>query len=159
MTAPAGSPSLVSLEVIRDAHAGIAPHVHPFDDPRVIGVEPEGAAAMTRPVSAGSPQRLASLDTISDGLAAPFAGTRNLAHCQAFVDDWILVSDGEIVEGMCVVMKRCRLVPIPAGAAAVVSLLADRLTVPPGATIVPITCGRNLDRDRLATLLRRPAYQ
>ncbi len=120
---------------------------------RVIGVEPEGAAAMTRSIAAGSPQRLASLDTIADGLAAPFAGTRNLAHCQAFVDDWILVSDREIVEGMRVLMERCKLLPEPAGAAAVVPLLAGRLAVPPGATIVPVICGGNVDLERLGGLL------
>jgi len=120
---------------------------------RVIGVEPEGAAGMTRSLAAGSPQRLDSLDTIADGLAAPFAGTRNLAHCQAFVDDWFIVPDAEIVEAMRVLMSRCKVVPEPAGAAAVVPLLTERLTLPPGATVVPIVCGGNIELSRLKELL------
>src|SRR5690606_28360618 len=113
----------------------------------------EGADAMTRSIAAGAPQRLASLDTIADGLAAPFAGASNLAHCQAFVDDWFLVSDTEIVDAMRVLMARAKLLPEPAGAAAVVPLLTGRLDLPPGATVVPVICGGNVDLDRLQALL------
>lgn len=120
---------------------------------RVIGVEPVGADGMTRSLAAGSPQRLEKLDTIADGLAAPFAGTRNLAHCQAFVDDWFVVPDSEIVDAMRVLMSRCKIVPEPAGAAAVVPLLTGRLTLPPGATVVPIVCGGNIELAKLKELM------
>lgn len=120
---------------------------------RVIGVEPEGADAMTRSIAAGTPQRLATLNTIADGLAAPFAGAHNLAHCQAFVDDWMLVSDAEIIGAMRILMERAKLLPEPAGAAAVVPLLTGRLELPPGATIVPVICGGNVDLDRLKAIL------
>ncbi len=120
---------------------------------RVIGVEPEGAAAMTRSIAAGTPQRLESLSTVADGLAAPFAGTQNLAHCQAFVDDWFVVPDREIIEAMRVLMERCNIVPEPAGAAAVVPLLHGLLSLPPGATVVPIICGGNIDLERLKALV------
>jgi threonine dehydratase len=121
---------------------------------RVIGVEPAGADAMTRSLAAGSPQRLATLSTIADGLAAPFAGTLNLAHCAAFVDEWHVVSDDEIVAAMRVLMERAKLLPEPAGAAALVPLLTHRLTLSPDATIVPIVCGGNVDLARVGELLR-----
>lgn len=120
---------------------------------RVIGVEPAGGDVMTRSLAAGSPQRLAMLNTIADGLAAPFAGTRNLAHCQAFVDEWFVVPDEEIVDAMKVLMERCKLLPEAAGAAALVPLLTDRLRLSPDATVVPIICGGNVDLDRLKALL------
>lgn len=120
---------------------------------RVIGVEPAGGDVMTRSLAAGSPQRLATLNTIADGLAAPFAGTRNLAHCQAFVDEWFVVPDEEIVDAMKVLMERCKLLPEAAGAAALVPLLTDRLRLSPDATVVPIICGGNVDLDRLKALL------
>ena len=43
--------------------------------------------------------------------------------------------------------------PEPAGAAALVPLLTGRLTLPPGATVVPIICGGNIDVERLKSLL------
>ena len=120
---------------------------------RVIGVEPTGGDVMTRSLAAGSPQRLPVLTTIADGLAAPFAGTRNLAHCQAFVDEWFVVPDEEIVDAMKVLMERCKLLPEAAGAAALVPLLTERLRLSPDATVVPIVCGGNVDLDRLKALL------
>jgi threonine dehydratase len=121
---------------------------------RVIGVEPAGADAMTRSLAAGSPQRLASLSTIADGLAAPFAGTLTLAHCAAYVDEWHVVGDDEIVEAMRVLMERAKLLPEPAGAAALVPLLTGRLSLSPDATLVPIVCGGNVELARLGELLR-----
>lgn len=120
---------------------------------RVIGVEPTGADVMTRSLAAGSPQRLAQLNTIADGLAAPFAGVRNFAHCQAFVDEWFVVPDEEIVDAMKVLMERCKLLPEAAGAAALVPLLSERLRLSPDATVVPIICGGNVDLTRLKALL------
>ena len=122
-------------------------------DTRVIGVEPEGADAMSRSLAAGSPQRLSTTNTVADGLAAPFAGVRNFAHCRALVDEWCVVSDAEIVAAMRVLMERCKVLPEAAGAAAVVPLLTGRLTLPPDATVVPIICGGNIDLERLKQLL------
>ncbi len=122
-------------------------------DVRVIGIEPEGSDAMTRSLAAGSPQRLTSNVTIADGLAAPFAGQHTLAHCQVHVDDWILVSDADIIEAMRVLMERCKVVPEPAAAAAIVPLLTGALALPAGTTVVPIICGGNIDSTRLAALL------
>lgn len=120
----------------------------------IIGVEPEGGDVMTRSLAAGAPQRLAKLDTIADGLAAPFAGVRNLAHCQAFVDDWFVVPDREIVDAMRVLIERCKVVPEAAGAAALVPLLTGRMEFRAGMTVVPIVCGGNIALDRLAALLQ-----
>ena len=120
---------------------------------RVIGIEPSGADAMQRSIAAGSPQRLAKLNTIADGLAAPFAGTLNLSHCQAYVDEWISVSDSEIIAAMRVLMERCKLFPEPAAAAAVVPLLSGQLAFARHDVVVPIICGGNIDVDRFKALL------
>ena len=122
---------------------------------RVIGVEPEGAAAMTQSLAAGSPQRLAKLDTIADGLAAPFAGTVTMAHCARFVDEWAIVSDAEIAAAMRVLLERCKLVAEPAAATAIAPILNGTLKLAAGSTVVPIICGGNIDADRLAVLLAR----
>src|SRR4051794_28354755 len=41
---------------------------------RIVGVEPTGAAKMWRSRETGKPARLEKIDTIADGLSAPFAG-------------------------------------------------------------------------------------
>jgi threonine dehydratase len=120
---------------------------------RVIGVEPEGAPGMTESLRRGEPIRLDRLDTIADGLAAPFAGRRNYHHVRALVDDMVLVSDAEIGAAIPVLIERCKIVPEPAGAAAVAALLSGRIAIEPGSTTVAIVSGGNVDRSRLAQLL------
>lgn len=119
----------------------------------VVGVEPEGANAMTQSLERGEPVRLSRLDTIADGLAAPFAGRLNLAHVQAFVDRMLVVSDRDIVRAIGVLLERCKIVPEPAGAAAVAPLLTGALTIEPSAQVAAIVCGGNIDSARLKALL------
>jgi threonine dehydratase len=121
---------------------------------RVIGVEPEGACGMTQSLRQGEPVRLDRLDTIADGLAAPFAGRRNFHHVRAFVDEMVLVTDAEITAAIPVLMERCKIVPEPAGAAAVAALLCGKITPARGSTTVAVVSGGNVDRARLAEMLR-----
>jgi threonine dehydratase len=120
---------------------------------RVIGVEPVGAAGMTESLRRGEPARLDRLDTIADGLAAPFAGRLNYLHVRELVDDMVLVTDDEIIAAIPVLMERCKVMPEPAGAAAVAALLAGKVVPTPGSTTVAVVSGGNIDRLRLGQLL------
>lgn len=120
---------------------------------RVIGVEPVGAAGMTESLRKGEPARLERLDTIADGLAAPFAGRLNYLHVRELVDDVILVTDDEIIAAIPVLMERCKVVPEPAGAAAVAALLSRKFVPAPHSTTVAVVSGGNIDRARLKQLL------
>ena len=91
--------------------------------------------------------------TIADGLAAPFVGELNLAHAQHYVDDMVLVTDEEIIAAMRLIMERCKFVVEPAGAAAYAALLAGKIDVAPGARVVSLLTGGNVDRDRLKDIL------
>jgi len=125
--------------------------LHP--EARVIGVEPSGADAMRQSLARGEPVRLAATRTIADGLAAPFAGTHTLAHAQAFVDEVVVLDDDEIVSGLQVLMRRARVLPEPAGAAATAALLSGRLAIQPGEHVISVVSGGNADPDFLRGLL------
>ena len=120
---------------------------------RVIGVEPEGAAAMTRSLESGVPERIEDVQTLADGLAAPFAGKHTLRHVQRFVDEIVLVSDGEIRESLRLILERCKLLAEPAAAASFAALLHGRLQVTTGSEVVCVLSGGNVDRSLLRDLL------
>ena len=122
-------------------------------DMRVVGVEPEGAAAMWRSRQAGQPMRLESVTTIADGLSAPFAGSVPFEIVQRYVDDLVLVSDAAIREAMLLILERCKLLAEPGGAAGLAALLSGAAKVPPGAPVVVVLSGGNVDAGRLAQLL------
>ncbi len=122
---------------------------------RVIGVEPEGAPTLTRALAAGSPVRLETIDTVADGLTAPFAGERNLAIIQDDVDEVLLVRDEDIVRAVTILLERSKLVVEPAGAAGLVPLLDERVRGagrdPSGPRRIHVVLsGGNLDAGRLA---------
>ena len=120
---------------------------------RVVGVEPSGADAMRQSLAKGEPVRLAKTDTIADGLAAPFAGVHTLAHVQEFVDEMIIIEDAAILDGMRVLMRRARILPEPAGAAATAALLGGLLMIQPGEHVVAVVSGGNADPELLRSLL------
>ena len=119
---------------------------------RIVGVEPEGAAAMRLALDAGKPVPLAP-KTIADGLAAPVAGTRPLAIVQRCVEDVVVIPDSVIADGLRFLAERAKLVTEPAGAAATGALLAGRIPTKRGEKVVAIVSGGNVDRARFAELL------
>lgn len=120
---------------------------------RVVGVEPEGAATVSRSLAAGSPQTLDRIDTVADGLAAPFAAAITQDLIAAYVDDIVLLADDEIVNAMRLILDRTKLLVEPAGAAAVAALLAGKTGIEHGAKTVAILSGGNVDREKLKRLL------
>jgi threonine dehydratase len=118
---------------------------------RVIGVEPEGADTMFRSRQEGKAVRLNRLDTIADGLAAPFAGELNFQMVQRYVDDLVRVKDAEILGAMRLLFERCKVVAEPAGAAALGALLSGRIQLPPGSTILCVISGGNIGAEQFAS--------
>lgn len=119
----------------------------------VIGVEPEGSAAMSRSLAAGEAVRLESSDTVADGLAAPFAGRLTFAHVRERVDEILTLPDEEIVEAMRLLLERVKVVAEPAAAASLAGLASGRSETAAGSSVVCVVSGGNVDSGRLAELL------
>jgi threonine dehydratase len=124
---------------------------------RIVGVEPEGAAAMWRSSQTGQAARLEKIATIADGLSAPFAGELPFALVQQYVDDLVLVNDADILSAMVLILERCKLLVEPAGAAALAGLLGGAVKAQPQAPVAIILSGGNIDAARLAQLLMSSA--
>src|SRR5215213_10068106 len=73
---------------------------------RIVGVEPEGAPAVTRSLIAGYPVTIEKITTIADGLAAPFAAPTSQRLIERLVDDVVIVTDDEILEAMRLLLER-----------------------------------------------------
>jgi threonine dehydratase len=117
---------------------------------RIIGVEPEQAPCVSESLAAGHPVVPSRLDTVADGLAAPYTRPFTLALIQRYVDEVRTVSDVAIIEALKLIALRVKLIVEPAGAAAVAGLLADPSIERP---VVAILSGGNLDGQRLAAWL------
>jgi threonine dehydratase len=119
---------------------------------RIIGVEPERAPVVTESLAAGHPVAPSRLDTIADGLAAPYTRPFTLALIRRYVDEMRTIGDDAIIDALRRVVTEAKLVVEPAGAAAVAALLADPDLERP---VVAIVSGGNLDGRRLAGWLKK----
>jgi len=118
---------------------------------RVIGVESSDGPAMQASVKAG---RIETIDckTVIDGLRVRRVGELNFSVVQRFVDDIVALPDKDIFEAMLWVMERCKLVVEGAAAAPVAALLHGRVKLEPGARVVAVLSGGNVNLQQLRGL-------
>jgi threonine dehydratase len=118
---------------------------------RVIGVEPAGAAKLTRARAAGRPVRLDSSSGLADGLLAVEIGAVPFAHHQAYIDDVVTVPDADLRDAMRYLLDRMKLVVEPSGAITVAALMtgAARTT----GSVVAVLSGGNIEYAGLRDLL------
>lgn len=134
--------------------SGIATAIkHLKPDAKVYGVEPHGASAMFQSRAAGHTIRLDNVDTVADGLSAPFVGELPFAIAQRLVDDVIVMSDEQIVAAMRLIWSRCKLMAEPAAAAGVAALLNGKIPLASDDVVVVVISGGNIDLDRLKEIL------
>ena len=119
---------------------------------RMIGVEPNGANAMRLSLDKGSPQKLAKVDSVADGLAAPWAGDLTFEHVKRLGVEIVTVPDSAIIDAMWTIIERCKVLAEPAAAAGLAALLSGSVTVEPGSSVVCVLTGGNADREKLKTL-------
>lgn len=119
----------------------------------VLGVEPEGAPGMVRSLQAGHAIHLDAVQTVADGLAAPFAGELPYTLIREHVAEIALLTDGEILAAIPPLVEWAKVAPEPAGAAALAGLLAGKLPLPANGPIVAIVSGGNVDLPRFAGFL------
>jgi threonine dehydratase len=93
--------------------------------------------------------------SVADGLAAPFTGEHSLAIARERVDKVVLVSEEEIEEGFRFLYGCAKLACEPAGAASTAALLAGKIALEPGQTVVAVVSGGNAAPETASAILAR----
>ena len=122
-------------------------------DVRIVGVEPVGASVVRQSLEAGKPVAGVRIDTVADGLAAPFAADLSHSIIEHYVDDMVLVTDDEILDAMRLILSRTKVLVEPSGAAALAGLLSGKTGARPASNTAVILSGGNIDAARLKSLL------
>ncbi len=115
---------------------------------QVFGVEPRGAARMSRSLRAGRPITIPRADSVAEGLCALRPGDLTFAHLRRYLDGVVSVTDGEILAMARELLLREQLVVEPSGAAASAAIRSGRLKLPPGPVVVVLS-GGNADIRRI----------
>ncbi len=123
---------------------------------KVIGVEPEDSAAMSRSLAAGKPVTLPHVGIFADGVAVRRVGDETYRICAELVDDFITVDTDQICAAIRDIFEDTRSIVEPAGGLAVAGL-KQYLALHPaqGQHFVTINCGANVNFDRLRHIAER----
>jgi threonine dehydratase len=120
---------------------------------RIVAVEPEGSAALSMALEAGTPVEFAP-QSIADALNAPVAGDVPRQICAGLGVESILLADDEIKAGFRFLYERAKLAAEPGGAAGVAALLAGKLPDLEGKTVAVVVSGGNVAAETAAAILK-----
>lgn len=125
---------------------------------RIIGVEPDDSAAMRDSLAAGEPVSLEHVGIFADGVAVRRVGDETFRLCKEFVDEIITVDTDQCCAAIRDIFEDTRSIVEPAGGLAVAGakkyVAEHNLS---GQTLVTISCGANVNFDRLRHIAERAA--
>ncbi len=126
---------------------------------RVIGVQTADSDAMVRSVAAGKRVQLADVGLFSDGTAVKLVGAETFRIARALVDDYVVVDTDAVCAAIKDVFEDTRSILEPAGALGVAGIkqYVEQHKLK-GATMVAITCGANMNFDRLRFVAERAEF-
>ena len=137
--------------------AGVAAYIKAVrPEIKVIGVQTKDSDAMVRSVKAGKRVLLADVGLFSDGTAVKLVGEETFRVTRALVDDFCVVDTDAVCAAIKDVFEDTRSILEPAGAlgvAAVKQYVAEHGCK--GQTFIAITCGANMNFDRLRFVAER----
>lgn len=121
---------------------------------KIIGVEPEGAPAMKASIEAGKVITLQEIEKFVDGAAVKKVGNLNYAICKEYLDDILLVPEGQICSNMIRLYNEEAIVVEPAGALALSALSQYKEEIE-GKNVVCVISGGNNDLNRMQEVKER----
>ncbi|MDE1949978.1 MAG: threonine ammonia-lyase, biosynthetic [Burkholderiales bacterium] len=126
---------------------------------RVIGVQTTDSDAMARSVRAGRRVTLDDVGLFADGTAVKLVGKETFRVARALVDEFVTVDTDAVCAAIKDVFQDTRCVLEPSGAMGVAAIKQYVETNKPrGKTFVAITCGANMNFDRLRFVAERAEF-
>ncbi len=121
---------------------------------KIIGIEPLGAPAMKTSINNNKNTTLKSIDGFVDGAAVKRVGEISFNFCKKYLDDLILIDEGEICQSILDLEKFHSIVAEPAGAMsnAALNIYSSKII---NKNVVCIICGGNNDNSRMPEIQKR----
>jgi len=137
--------------------AGIAAYIKQLcPRVKVIGVQPQDAAAMYESLQAGKRLTLERVGLFADGVAVRRVGEETFALVRQYVDEIVLVDTDEICSAVQDIFEDTRSIPEPAGALAVAGIkryvARERVR---DQRLIAVNSGANMNFDRLRHIAER----
>lgn len=123
-------------------------------DAKVYGVQAAGAPSMLNSLEHHKIEALASVSTVSDGIAVKCPGQLTYNYVEKFVDKVVTVTDDEVACAILDLMEKQKLVAEGAGAVAVAAAMFNKVDIK-GKKTVCLVSGGNIDVTILSRVINR----
>lgn len=124
---------------------------------RVIGVEPAGAAKMSRSLEAGKPVTLDHVSSIADGLMTVRPGDLTFEHVRTYVDELVTVEDADMVRAIQWLYRHAHVIVEPSGSVTIAAVMLERGGFDPAkGPVVAIISGGNVEAVKYAEYITAP---
>ena len=120
---------------------------------KIVGVQAERAPAYALAFAKGHAISTDDSDTIADGLSVRDANEENVKQIQGLVDEFLLISEEEMLAAMRVLYEKEKVTAEPAGAATTAAFVKNAVKYV-GKSVVLLVTGSNAPRDLLNRALR-----
>jgi len=114
---------------------------------KIIGVEPIGAPSMFKSIQDNKIIHLNKYKTIADCLVAPCVGKHTFKYAKKYVDEFILVSDKEIIEALRKIWQISKIKVEPSAAVSLAAIIFKKIKIPQGSKIVSVLTGGNISNE------------
>jgi threonine dehydratase len=140
--------------------SGVAAYIKALrPEVRIIGVQTVDSDAMLQSVRRGRRVTLTDVGLFSDGTAVKLVGEETFRVARELVDDFVVVDTDAVCAAIKDVFQDTRSILEPAGALGVAAVKQYAATHKlKGATLVAITCGANMNFDRLRFVAERAEF-
>lgn len=130
---------------------------HYWPDVKIYGVEGVEQASMKAALENGSPVQLDYVDVFCDGTAVRKAGENTYSYCKDLLDGIITVTNDEVCQSIRTLWETVRAIPEPSGAMGLAGFQKhyDEGKVKPGAKVLTVISGANMDFAQLSGISRR----
>ncbi|MEN9630687.1 MAG: threonine dehydratase IlvA [Pseudomonadota bacterium] len=126
---------------------------------KVIGVQTTDSDAMLQSVKAGKRVQLTDVGLFADGTAVKLVGQETFRVARQLVDDYVVVDTDEVCAAIKDVFQDTRSIMEPSGAMGVAGIKQYVATHKcKGQTFVAVTCGANMNFDRLRFVAERAEF-
>jgi threonine dehydratase len=119
---------------------------------RIIGVQAAAAASAVAALEQGKPVKLASAESLADGIAVKQVGELTFPIIQQLVDEIVTVEEDEIAAAVLHLLEQCKTVVEGAGAVPVAALLFHR-GIAKGNNVALVLSGGNIDVNMLGKII------
>ncbi len=115
---------------------------------KVYGVQASNASSMYNSIKEGRAIRLASVNTLADGIAVKQPGELTFDFCKQYVDDIFTVNEAEIYTAILTLIEKKKMVAEGAGAVPLAAVMYNKLPIS-HKKVCCLVSGGNIDVNRL----------